>query len=818
TNANSYGYDIACDTSGNVYAVGIASGTFNGVSTAGGSDAFLWKISSAGSTLWTKLAGGTSADSAATIDVNAGRIVVGGSFRNTITFDTGFTATSNGNSDAFVWNLDTNGVTQWAVAAGASSTFSGDYVNSLVITATGQVYALGQLTGAADVDPGAGTTSLSAGQFTWKLDADGTFLMGTNRTWLAYRDALKRGPTGDLYVLANISGTTDVDWNPGLSVHNMTDADGNEDYALLRYDTQGQLTGVTQLTNTYYSGSSAVAVDASGNVAYLVVAYNGTIDLNTDGGTQSVSASSNSDLYLVNLQESTVSVSVSGGPIAENGGTATVYFTLNHARNEDVVIYDGVGGTATLSSDYSASAYSVTIPAGQTSGSITFTALNDSTYEPSEAFTVGIKALFGARDPGAPLASITITDDDRYIVSGNTLTLVGTSGDDTFAIIRSGATSFYTYIGGEIRLYDSSVIQNVTTNLGNGTDRIEVYGYSGLTETVTTGDQTLSYVGGGLTINATNAEYIFGFGQAADTAVLNDSIGNDQFYGLNSYAIALLLGRYTQVTSFGNVICNSNIGGYDHGWLFGSTGNDSLAMGYTQSTMTSNSFVTQMNNFEYVYGFAVAGGTDSVTHADSSGDDIMYALTGYTILMAPAGFQESIGFGTTTINSTTGNDQAFFYGSTGNELYDGIATKGRMRGTGFDVSANLAKYNYFYGLGGVDSVDLEDSTGNDVFYGGDNVSTISYGTGRLHQIIGNANYSVHANLGGIDTAVIDDSAGNDYFDSPSAGKLRLTYANARSIAVEYFDAVYARGTAGGTNSRQAGVLSFSGLYYSGTWV
>jgi hypothetical protein len=300
--------------------------------------------------------------------------------------------------------------------------------------------------------------------------------------------------------------------------------------------------------------------------------------------------------------------------------------------------------------------------------------------------------------------------------------------------------------------------------------------------------------------------------------VLNDSIGNDQFYGLNSYAIALLLGRYTQVTSFGTVTCNSNVGGYDHGWLFGSSGNDSLAMGYTQSTMTSNGYVTQMNNFEYLYGFAVAGGNDSVTHADGSGDDVMYALTGYTILMAPAGFQQSIGFGTTTINSSAGNDQALFYGTVGNERYDGIATKGRMRGTGFDVSANLAKYNYFYGLGGVDTVDLEDSTGNDVFYGGANVSTLTYASGRLHQIIGNANFEVHANLGGNDIAVLDDSASNDSIDSPSSGKTRLNYGNGRSISVEFYDAVYARGTAGGTNTRQASANSLTGLYYSGTWV
>jgi hypothetical protein len=525
TTSSADGADVAVDSSGNIYVCGEANGSFNGVTNSVQS-AMVWKISSAGSTQWTNLTSSTSNSRTHALDVNAGRVAVAGQFFGTTTFDPGFSTTSQGMTDAFVWVLDTSGATQWAVSAGSSNFIGVEYALSVALDNTGRVYAFGYLDDTADMDPGSGTASLAAGNFVWQLNSDGTYAGAANVAWNGRSDSMTHGPLGEIYIAAYFFGTADVDW--GTGVRNLTDSTGSGDFALLRYDAQGQLSGVAQVTKTGSSDVSAVAVNPAGQVAYLTTLYNGSIDLDPGPGSYTASAATTTSVYLTVLQEAFANLSVSGSTMSENSGTSTVRVTLDRTRSEDVTINLSLGGAATSGVDYTASSNALVILAGQTSGSITLMSLNDSTYELDESITVSVDGTFGARENGTQQVTASITDDDRYVVSGNTLTLLGTTGDDTFMIIRHATNAFYTYIGGEIRVYDSSVVQNVTTNLGAGTDRIEVYGYSGLTETVTTGDQTLNYVGGGLTINATNAEYIFGFGQSSDTAVHKHSIRTPQ--------------------------------------------------------------------------------------------------------------------------------------------------------------------------------------------------------------------------------------------------------------------------------------------------
>ena len=88
-----------------------------GVSTltsAGGNDAFVAKYDSAGNLLWVRSGGGVSSDVATTVVVDgSGNVIVGGSFSQISNFG-GVGLTSNGSTDALIWKLDSAGTTLWA--------------------------------------------------------------------------------------------------------------------------------------------------------------------------------------------------------------------------------------------------------------------------------------------------------------------------------------------------------------------------------------------------------------------------------------------------------------------------------------------------------------------------------------------------------------------------------------------------------------------------------------------------------------------------------------------------------------------------------
>ena len=91
------------------------------LTTAGGYDVFVAKLSSTGDWLWARRAGGSSADRARDIAVNAsGDVFVTGYYHSTASF--GETALSSAHDrDAFVAKLSPGGDWFWAVRAGGAA-------------------------------------------------------------------------------------------------------------------------------------------------------------------------------------------------------------------------------------------------------------------------------------------------------------------------------------------------------------------------------------------------------------------------------------------------------------------------------------------------------------------------------------------------------------------------------------------------------------------------------------------------------------------------------------------------------------------------
>src|SRR5206468_1693240 len=108
----------------------------------------------------------------------------------------------------------------------------------------------------------------------------------------------------------------------------------------------------------------------------------------------------------------TVTLSLSGSPIAEAGGVATVTATLSGPSGQTVTVDLAFSGTATLGSDYTNSGTSIVIPPGSTNGTVTLTAVQDSLDEVDETIIVDISGVTNGAESGTQQVTATISDDD----------------------------------------------------------------------------------------------------------------------------------------------------------------------------------------------------------------------------------------------------------------------------------------------------------------------------------------------------------------------------------------------------------------------
>ena len=170
------GRSIAVDSSGNVYTTGYFIGTadfdpgagvanLTSASGSGGTDrdVFVSKLNSSGNFVWAKGLGGTAADESNSIAVDSsGNVYTTGSFNGTVDFDPGTgveNLTSAGGSDGFISKLDSSGNYVWAKSLGDTGF---DYVRSIAVDSSGNVYTTGNFNGTVDFDPGAGVENVTS--------------------------------------------------------------------------------------------------------------------------------------------------------------------------------------------------------------------------------------------------------------------------------------------------------------------------------------------------------------------------------------------------------------------------------------------------------------------------------------------------------------------------------------------------------------------------------------------------------------------------------------------------------------------------------
>ncbi len=114
-----------------------------------------------------------------------------------------------------------------------------------------------------------------------------------------------------------------------------------------------------------------------------------------------------------------VSLTFGSLTVSESVGSVPLIATLSAPTDQDSTIkFDSPGSSATEIDDYTLPAQlQITIPAGQTSGSVSIGIVNDSTSEPTETVVLELNVITSsplgfAANSAASVSTLTITDDD----------------------------------------------------------------------------------------------------------------------------------------------------------------------------------------------------------------------------------------------------------------------------------------------------------------------------------------------------------------------------------------------------------------------
>ncbi len=202
----------------------------------------------------------------------------------------------------------------------------------------------------------------------------------------------------------------------------------------------GQTTGsatVTLTDDSLVEGSETLIVDIS----------------SVSGGTAEESGTQQQTVTITDNEAApVVTLSAAASSISESGGSVQLTATLSAVTYENVTVNLAYSGTATSGSDYVGPS-SISILAGQMTGSATVTLTDDSLVEGSETLIVDISSVSGgtAKESGTQLQTVTITDNEAAPV-----------------VTLSAAASSISESGGSVQLtatLSAVTYENVTVNL-----------------------------------------------------------------------------------------------------------------------------------------------------------------------------------------------------------------------------------------------------------------------------------------------------------------------------------------------------------------
>ncbi len=282
------GYDVATGSDRSIAVVGYFQGAVDfgvgNMPSQGSSDAFVAKLSSTGSALWSKALGDGAAQVAYGVTVDSeGSVIAVGFFQGSISLISTYTAEDA--SDAFVVKFNSSGDLVWfAPLSGTSDQLA----YGVAVDANDNVIVVGGFDGTADFGDGSVSSSGALDAFVAKFDKDGVPVFQYYAGGIGDQVALSvtTDSSNNIWVGGRVRGTVDFGQGP-------TAAGGSDDAFVLKLDDSGNPLFVSRFGANQDQVATRVRCDSNDSV---VVA--GYFASSLDIGLGAVTSEGGSDVFV----------------------------------------------------------------------------------------------------------------------------------------------------------------------------------------------------------------------------------------------------------------------------------------------------------------------------------------------------------------------------------------------------------------------------------------------------------------------------------------------------------------------------------------
>ena len=217
------------------------------VTSAGDADAFVLKLNSIGQFVWVKTFGAAGLDNAPTLCLDPqSNVFISGWFVGSVDFDPGpdfRELISTGDPfNLYLLKLSTDGNFSWVTHFTQTDNV---FVREITSDQFGNIYAISDLYGVVDFDPGVGVSELtSAGGSDVsivKYSNSGNFIWarGVGGSNYEFPAGIVTNSVGEVFCCGSFRGTADFD--PGQEVFNLNSSDGWDDIFILKLSANGNL-------------------------------------------------------------------------------------------------------------------------------------------------------------------------------------------------------------------------------------------------------------------------------------------------------------------------------------------------------------------------------------------------------------------------------------------------------------------------------------------------------------------------------------------------------------------------------------------------
>jgi hypothetical protein len=219
-------------------------------------------------------------------------------------------------------------------------------------------------------------------------------------------------------------------------------------------------TGTATSGTDYSMGTTSIVIAAGSSTGTTTVTAiqdaldepNETVILNITGVTNGSEFGTQVQTITITDDDASPTVTMAASPssMSETGGTSTITVTLSVVSGRDVdVSFSFSAGTAVENTDFSRSAFFVTIPAGSTTGTITISAISDAVYEGNETAGIDISSVANGTESGTQQVLVTIVEDDAaptVTLAAGASSIAETSGSTTITATQSAVSGVATTV------------------------------------------------------------------------------------------------------------------------------------------------------------------------------------------------------------------------------------------------------------------------------------------------------------------------------------------------------------------------------------